>query len=159
MLNRCKSMIIKFLNQPMKNNKRKLKSIVLSMVLAVGMLLSASVSAQEVEAETGGRVFEFGKLFGLEGQLFSTNRDGEPIEEPIEVEGFSTETGGGLFGFGKIFGSDNGLFGTRDAVDATITGGIQNDNFEVVSPLGSGIAILLVAGLGYVALKKKEDEQ
>jgi len=143
----------------MKNNKRKLKSIVLSMVLAVGMLLSASVSAQEVEAETGGRVFEFGKLFGLEGQLFSTNRDGEPIEEPIEVEGFSTETGGGLFGFGKIFGSDNGLFGTRDAVDATITGGIQNDNFEVASPLGSGIAILLVAGLGYVALKKKEDEQ
>ena len=27
------------------------------------------------------------------------------------------------------------------------------------SPLGSGIAILIGAGLGYVALKKKEDEQ
>ena len=47
----------------------------------------------------------------------------------------------------------------RGAGDATITSGIQNDNFEVVSPLGGGIAILLVAGLGYVALKKKEDEQ
>jgi hypothetical protein len=45
------------------------------------------------------------------------------------------------------------------AVDATITGGIQNDNFLEVTPLGSGIAILLAAGLGYVALKKKEDEQ
>ena len=30
----------------------------------------------------------------------------------------------------------------------------QND-----TPLGSGIAILLTAGLGYVALKKKEDER
>ena len=27
------------------------------------------------------------------------------------------------------------------------------------TPLGSGIAILIGAGLGYVALKKKEDEQ
>jgi len=56
--------------------------------------------------------------------------------------------------------SDNAPLLHRDgAVDATITGGIQNDNFLEVSPLGSGIAILLVAGLGYVALKKKEDEQ
>ena len=56
--------------------------------------------------------------------------------------------------------SDNAPLLLRSgAGDATITGGIQNDNFEVVSPLGSGIAILLVAGLGYVALKKKEDKQ
>ena len=46
----------------------------------------------------------------------------------------------------------------RGAADATITGGIQNDNFDEV-PLGGGIAIMLVAGLGYVALKKKEDKQ
>ena len=143
----------------MKSNKRKLKSIVLSMVLAVGMLLSASVSAQEVEAETGGRVFEFGILFGLEGQLFSTNRDGEPIEEPIEVEGFSTETGGGLFGFGKGFESDSRLFGNRGAINDNITGGITNVSFGQEVPLGGGIAIMLVAGLGYVALKKKEDKQ
>lgn len=39
-----------------------------------------------------------------------------------------------------------------------ITGsGIQNDDFG--TPLGSGIAILIGAGLGYVALKKKEDQQ
>ena len=46
------------------------------------------------------------------------------------------------------------------ATDATIIGsGIQNGDFEEVTPLGSGIAIMLVAGLGYVALKKKEDKQ
>ena len=53
--------------------------------------------------------------------------------------------------------SDNAPLLHRDAVDATITGGIQNDNFQ--SPLGSGLVILLGAGLGYVALKKKEDKQ
>ena len=31
--------------------------------------------------------------------------------------------------------------------------------FQAPAPLGSGIAILIGAGLGYVALKKKEDEQ
>ena len=37
-----------------------------------------------------------------------------------------------------------------------------NGNFEEEdpnAPLGSGIAILIGAGLGYVALKKKEDKQ
>ena len=38
-----------------------------------------------------------------------------------------------------------------------IGGDITNDDFD--APLGSGIAILIGAGLGYVALKKKEDEQ
>ena len=35
---------------------------------------------------------------------------------------------------------------------------IANDDFST-APIGSGIAILIGAGLGYVALKKKEDEQ
>lgn len=35
---------------------------------------------------------------------------------------------------------------------------ISNDDFgDQPAPLGSGIAIMLGAGLGYVALKKKED--
>ena len=47
------------------------------------------------------------------------------------------------------------------AGNADITGGITFDNFQDVDnvPLGSGIAIMLIAGLGYVALKKKEDKQ
>ena len=41
-----------------------------------------------------------------------------------------------------------------------ITGeGITNQGVGGPAPLGSGLAILIGAGLGYVALKKKEDEQ
>ena len=36
----------------------------------------------------------------------------------------------------------------------------SNGNFgEQPAPLGSGLVLLIGAGLGYVALKKKEDEQ
>ena len=41
----------------------------------------------------------------------------------------------------------------------SIEGDITNDGFGNNAPIGSGLAILLGAGLGYVALKKKEDEQ
>ena len=98
----------------MNNNYKKLKSIVLSMVLAAGMLLPVSASAQETADRPGG--------------LFSTN------------ESLSSR---GLF---SIFDKEN-------AEDE----GITNDDFG--APLGSGIAILLSASLGYVALKKKEDKQ
>ena len=36
---------------------------------------------------------------------------------------------------------------------------VNTQDFGQDVPLGSGIAILIGAGLGYVALKKKEDEQ
>ena len=36
---------------------------------------------------------------------------------------------------------------------------VNTQDFGQNAPLGSGIAILIGAGLGYVALKKKEDEQ
>ena len=45
---------------------------------------------------------------------------------------------------------------TRDRI--SISSDITNDSFGE-TPLGGGIAILLVAGLGYVALKKKEEKQ
>ena len=47
--------------------------------------------------------------------------------------------------------------GTRanPTINDTTGSGINNDDFG--APLGSGIAIMVVAGLGYVALKKKED--
>jgi len=43
-----------------------------------------------------------------------------------------------------------------DRGNVGINGGITNNDFGD-APLGSGIAILIGAGLGYVALKKKED--
>ena len=70
---------------------------------------------------------------------------------------------GGLFSTEDYDGTSNsrGLFGiTLQAVDESdgiINLGIGQD--EEDAPLGSGIAILIGAGLGYVALKKKEDEQ
>ena len=44
---------------------------------------------------------------------------------------------------------------TRDAESFNIS----NGNFNEQAPIGSGIAILMGLGLGYVALKRKEDEQ
>ena len=48
--------------------------------------------------------------------------------------------------------------GTRGSISEGIEG-FTNANFTETesSPLGSGIAILMGLGLGYVALKKKED--
>jgi hypothetical protein len=100
----------------MKNHKRKLKAIVLSLMLAAGTMLPASVSAQEVVAETGGGLLGNGKLFGFDGMLFG-DRDGE---SELELD-------------------------------------ITNADFGETVPLGSGLAILIGVGLGYVALKKKED--
>ncbi len=58
-----------------------------------------------------------------------------------------TSHGGGAL----LRGSTRGTISEGD-------GGFTNGNFgENPAPLGSGIVILLGAGLGYVALKKKED--
>ena len=79
----------------------------------------------------------------------------------LTVNNLNAQNGGGLFGRGAA-ASDYAIGGTEESLmrlDPTpITGsGIQNDDFG--TPLGSGIVILLGAGLGYVALKKKEDQQ
>ena len=58
----------------------------------------------------------------------------------------------------KESGSNSGPLLRGDySINDNTDGGITNDGFG--APLGSGIAILIGAGLGYVALKKKEDEQ
>ena len=66
---------------------------------------------------------------------------------------------GGLFGKNpKAEETENGLMqrGNR----STITDdGFTNANFGEEVPIAGGIAVLLAAGLGYVALKKKEDKQ
>ena len=65
---------------------------------------------------------------------------------------------GGLFGESHPSESTHGALDR--GTDQSITdGGITNADFGEEAPLGSGLAILIGAGLGYVALKKKEDEQ
>ena len=63
---------------------------------------------------------------------------------------------GGLFGLNDLFATE-GLFQTRVEEEA-LNLNVETP-FQDPAPLGSGIAILIGAGLGYVALKKKEDEQ
>ena len=69
---------------------------------------------------------------------------------------------------GGLFGTDpttknvpsGGVFNSQGINrDLTPTGDISNYGLGETVPVGSGIVILLGAGLGYVALKKKEDEQ
>ena len=67
----------------------------------------------------------------------------------------------GLFGRGETADTENSGGGMMRQGAPIINynndnGGMTNQTFE--TPLGGGIAILLAAGLGYVALKKKENE-
>jgi len=59
------------------------------------------------------------------------------------------------YGAGNAKGK-NGLLGNRNA---QTTGAINNQVFGQPVPLGSGLTILLMAGAGYVALKRKENEK
>ena len=75
----------------------------------------------------------------------------------VFAQDVESESGGGLLGFGKLFSNeDRSLFPNIGEQEEE---GITNADFGEEAPLGSGIAILLGAGLGYVALKKKEDKQ
>ena len=81
----------------------------------------------------------------------------ETAKRPGGLFGFSDQfVGEGLFQSGDEEFVRVGLFQIRGEVEMNLTVEIQS--FQEV-PLGSGIVILLGASLGYVALKKKEDEQ
>ena len=101
-------------------NKKTMKTIVFSLVLA-----ALTLTANNMNAQNDGSRGMFGR-----GASFESAEQGSKT----------------------LFRNDYVNRG-----DASISGEITNDGFG--APLGSGIAILLGAGLGYVALKKKEDEQ
>ena len=73
---------------------------------------------------------------------------------------FSNAQKGGLFGYGNYDESYDNSFGVtnRGLTNINDNGetGIVNQTFGEV-PVGSGIIVMLVAGAGYVLLKKKED--
>ena len=102
----------------MKTNKKTMKTIVFSLVLA-----ALTLTANNMNAQNDGSRGMLGR-----GASFESAEQGS----------------------GKLFFNENVNRG-----DASISGGYTNEDFG--APLGSGIAILLGAGLGYVALKKKED--
>ena len=106
-----------------------LKAIVLSLGL-VAMMLPSSAMAQKTTERPGG-------MFGLN-----------------EWYGYQTKSGG-LFGFNDRSRTSFLYRAEEEEFDLFVD--IQT--FQDPVPLGSGIAILIGAGLGYVALKKKEDKQ
>ncbi len=115
----------------MKTKKMNLKAMVLSLGL-VAMMIPASAMAQRTTERPGG-------MFGLN-----------------EWYGYQTKSGG-LFGFNDRSRTSFLYRAEEEEFDLFVDVDIQT--FQDPVPLGSGIAILIGAGLGYVALKKKEDEQ
>lgn len=110
------------------SNKKSMKAIVLSIVLAA-MLLPMTGKAQSyndgtAESHNSGAFYE---LIAYDTYL-------DELANALRAVEFNNRSGG-------TFGITNNGIGQSEA------------------PLGSGIAILIGAGLGYVALKKKEDEQ
>ena len=77
---------------------------------------------------------------------------GASAQEGLFQRGVSDET---YYGFGGTE-KTTGVFGDRGV---QTTGVIDNQIFGQDVPLGSGMIILLAAGAGYAALKKKEDEK
>ena len=76
----------------------------------------------------------------------------------LTANNLNAQQDGGLFERGMT--SDNAEYSNSRGlvnINSSTSTGITNDDFG--APLGSGIAILIGAGLGYVALKKKEDQQ
>lgn len=74
---------------------------------------------------------------------------------------FSNAQGRGLFGYGKYDNSYDNSFGETNRgimnVSESSETGIVNQTFGEPVPLGSGVAVMLIAGAGYLFLKKKED--
>lgn len=74
---------------------------------------------------------------------------------------FSNAQTGGLFGYGKYDNSYDNSYGetNRGIMNINDSGetGIVNQTFGEPVPIGSGVAVLLIAGAGYMFLKKKED--
>ena len=77
---------------------------------------------------------------------------GASAQEGLFQRGVADEA---YYGYGGMNGKTD-LLGHRNV---QTTGTIDNQIFGQPVPMGSGVIILLVAGAGYAALKRKEDEQ
>ena len=83
----------------------------------------------------------------------------------LTTNSLNAQDGGGLFGRGmtsdnaEYSSRDRGLFSINLNISDPLTNGDFGDEDPNPLPLGSGLAILIGAGIGYVAFKKKEDKQ
>lgn len=123
----------------MKNSKSKKKAIVLSLGLAATLLSAPNVSAQN------------NSIRGLWSKcdLFNYGNRGRLEMEPA-VNTLNEDDRG-------LFNKDNIIYSGRGYNEMNLT--VNTQDFGQDVPLGSGIAILVGAGLGYAVLKRKEDKQ
>ena len=118
----------------MKIHKKTLKAMMLSATMATLMLLPLTMNGQYNEHKSGIQPWGQSSMLGRE------NKYG--LQEWGQTSLMGRQDGGGTRnGSGGI-----GLEGTTPENPTN-------------APLGSGIAILVVAGVGYTLLKRKEDMQ
>lgn len=130
--------------------KAKPRTILLSLVLGMGVLQPLSVSAH----------FEWNRgLFGKGGE-----EQGTKPEEEVKLEGIMVPT---LYGLVDYDSDESGLF-KRGAISTDglwnqsfgeIPTGITNESFDNDSPLGDGLIVMLLSGVGYMALKKRKNKE
>lgn len=91
------------------------------------------------------------KVLALSVAMLVASPIGAFAQDGLFQRGMTDES---YYGFGSST-EKSGLLGDRGEA----TGTINNQTFGQSVPLGSGVVLLLVAGGGYVALKRKEDKQ
>ena len=127
-----------------------LKAIALSMAMTVLMLLPLTTNAQHDENQFGLREW------GSTNAQYDENKFGLQEWGTINAQYDENKFGLQEWGQTSLLGREGG--GNHiDGMEMYLNVEIQT--FQDPVPLGSGIVILIGAGLGYVALKKKEDEQ
>lgn len=118
----------------MKTNLKLRKALMLSLGLALMLLVPKTTTAQ----------------YGGENDFFA-------MDETILEEYFAVDNTYGMNDFGSVF---DGISNLMEAIeyDRSVEGLTVNTQ-DFGTPLGSGIIILLAAGAGYAALKRKEEQE
>lgn len=113
--------------------KRKLKVLLLSLMMAIGLMLPSTSRAQN-------------------DQFFKNNED--YVNRDATTGNITNQTFGLDPSNSVIGGITNQTFGQDPAPG--VTGGITNQQFG--APLGSGLLIMMMAGMGYAVAKNKRKE-
>ena len=92
------------------------------------------------------------KVLVLSLAMLAATSIGAFAQEGLFQRGTTDEA---YYGFGGTT-DESGLLGDRSV---TTTGTINNQIFGQPVPVGSGVLLLIAAGAGYAALKRKEDEK
>ena len=99
------------------------------------------------------RLLKHGKVLAFSLMMAALSTPiGAMAQDGLFQRGVSDEA---YYGYGGTNGKTD-LLGHRSV---GTTGTIDNQTFGQPVPMGSGVIILLAAGAGYAALKRKEDEQ